>query len=113
MDNLIVTIRTSQPEFVDIYNDVRTINDSAVNPLSPTITTLEAGTKMPIANAQLEIVGEGITRVSSERGYNTVQNLVGGPHDVVATRPNFVTQTVHFTVVSVETTELVVQMVRI
>lgn len=113
MDNLMVAISTTQPQFVDIYTNVRTINDTATNPLSLTITTLEAGTSVPIANAQLEIVGEGITRVSSERGYNTVQNLVAGPHDVMVTHPNFVTQTVRFTVVSGETTELVVQMVRI
>lgn len=113
MDNLIVAISDAQPEFVDIYYNVRTINDTATNPLSLTITTLEAGTQVPIANAQLEIVGEGITRISSERGYNTVQNLASGPHDLLATHPNFVTQTVRFTVVSGETTELVVQMVRV
>ena len=112
MDNLMVAISAAQPEFVDIYHNVRAINETGVNPLSVTITTLEAGTQQPIANAQLEIVGEGITRVSSERGYNTVQNLAAGPHDLSATHPNFEPQTLHFTVVSGETTELLVQMVR-
>ena len=109
---MIVGICHAEPEFVDIYYNVRAINDTAINPLSVTITTLEAGTQQPIANAQLEIVGEGITRVSSERGYNTVQNLVAGPHNLSATHPNFEPQTLHFTVVSGETTELLVQMVR-
>lgn len=112
MDNLMVAISAAQPEFVDIYHNVRAINETGVNPLSVTITTLEAGTQQPIANAQLEIVGEGITRVSSERGYNTVQNLAAGPHDLSAAHPNFEPQTLHFTVVSGETTELLVQMVR-
>lgn len=113
MDNLIVALSDNEPEFVDIYNNVRALNDTAVNPLSLTITTLEVDTLQPIPNAQLEIVGEGITRVSSARGYNTVQNLAAGPHDLLATHPNFVSQTVRFTVVSGETTELVVQMVRV
>ena len=112
MDNLIVAISDAQPEFVDIYYNVRTINDTATNPLSLTITTLEAGTQMPVPSAQLDIVGEGITRISSDRGYNTVQNLAAGPHDLSATHPNFESQTVHFNIVSGETTELVVQMVR-
>lgn len=113
MDNLIVALSDNEPEFVDIYNNVRALNDTAVNPLSLTITTLEADTQQPIPNAQLEIVGEGISRVSSARGYNTVQNLAAGPHDLLATHPNFVSQTLRFTVVSGETTELVVQMVRL
>ena len=112
MDNVIVGIADVQPEFVDIYNNVRTINDSVSNPLSLTITTLDAETQEPVPNVQLEIVGEGINRVSSARGYNTVQNLAAGPHDVLATHPNFVTQTVRFSIVSGETTELVVLLVR-
>ena len=112
MDNLMVGISETEPEFVDIYYNVRSINETATNPLSVTITTLEAGTQQPVPNVQLEIIGEGISRVSSERGYNTVQNLAAGPHDLSATHPNFEPQTLHFTVVSGETTELLVQMVR-
>lgn len=113
MDNLIVAISSAQPEFVDIYNNVRAVNDTATNPLSLTITTLEANTTVPVVHAQLEIVGEGITRVSGERGYNRVQNLVAGNHTLQVEHPNFVSQSIPFTTVTGETTELVVQMVRV
>lgn len=113
LDNLIVAINSTQPQFSSIYTTVRALNNSATNPLSLTVTTLEAVTNQPIANANLEIVGEGISRVSSERGYNTVQNLVSGPHQLAISHPNFVAQTVPFTIVSGETTELVVVMERI
>jgi hypothetical protein len=108
LDNLIVALNGSQPQFTSIYNTVRVLNKTGTNPLSLTVSTLEDVTNQPIANAQLEIVGEGITRVSSDRGYNTVQNLVSGPHQLTVTHPNYVTQTVSFTIVSGETTELIV-----
>lgn len=108
LDNLIVALNGSQPQFTAIYNTVRVLNKTGTNPLSLTVSTVEALTNQAVSNAQLEIVGEGITRVSSERGYNTVQNLVSGPHQLSVTHPNYETQTVSFTIVSGETTELIV-----
>jgi hypothetical protein len=108
LDNLVTGLSVAQPQFAAIYSNVRALNSTQTNPLSLTITTLRAVTNEPIANANIEIVSEGITRISSDRGYNTVQNLVAGPHQIKVTHPNFVTQTVSFTVVSGETTELIV-----
>jgi hypothetical protein len=103
-----VGLVATQPQFAEIYTAVRALNSSPTNPLSVTITTLNAVTNEPIANANLEIVGEGITRISSQRGYNTIQNLIAGPHQIKVTHPNYTTQTVPFSIVSGETTELVV-----
>lgn len=108
LDNLMVGLASSQPQFAAIYTNLRALNSTQTNPLSLTITTLKAVTNEPIANAKLEIVGEGITRISSARGYNTVQNLIVGPHQITVTHPNYVTQTVAFTIVTGETTELVI-----
>lgn len=108
LDNLIVGLNGTQPQFVEMYTNVRALNSTATNPLSLTITTLNAVTNEPIANANLEILGQAIIRVSGDRGYNTVQNLVAGPHQILVTHPNYATQTVPFTIVSGETTELVI-----
>jgi len=110
MDHLVVMLQATQSAFVSTYNNVRALNSTAVNPLSLTITCLNKATNEPIPNVQLEIVGEGINRISSERGYNTIQNLVSGSHQISATHPNFKTQTLTFNIVSGETTELVIEL---
>jgi len=110
MDHLVVMLQATQSAFVSTYNNVRALNSTAVNPLSLTITCLNKATNEPIPNVQLEIVGEGINRISSERGYNTIQNLVSGSHQISATHPNFKTQTLTFSIVSGETTELVIEL---
>jgi hypothetical protein len=107
MDNLIVGLTATQPAFVETYNNLRTINATGSNQLSLTITTLNAVSNDPIPNVNLELVGEGITRVSSERGYNTITNLVAGSHQIKAMHPNYKPKTETFTVVTGETTELV------
>lgn len=112
LDNLIVSLEDSQEEFVNIYGNLRQIQDTAVNPLALTITTLEADTNVPVAGVELEIVGENIRRTSSERGYNTVQNLPAGPHTISAKHPNYEPATLPFNIVSGETTELVVSLIR-
>lgn len=108
IDNLMIGLQATQPQFVAIYNVVRALKNSPTNPLSVTITTLNAITNEPVAKTKLEIVGEGISRTSSQRGYNTIQNLIPGPHQLKVEHPNYTTQTVPFTIISGETTELVV-----
>lgn len=107
LDNLMVGLRATQPVFVDTYTNLRAINSTGSHPLSLTITTLNAKTNEPIPHVKLEIVGEGITRTSSARGYNTVINLVAGEHTITATNPKYVHKSEHFIIVSGETTELV------
>lgn len=107
MDNLIGMLNATQPSFVGIYKNLRAVNSTGSNQLSLTITTLNAVSNEPIANVNLELVGEGITRVSSERGYNTITNLVAGSHQIKAMHPNYKPKTATFTVVTGETTELV------
>lgn len=108
VDNLIVGLTASQPQFVAVYNAVRALNSSPTYKLSATITTLDAVTNAPIANASVVVENQGITRTSSQRGYNTIQNLPEGAHQLVVSHPNYATQTVPFTVVTNETTEIVV-----
>lgn len=108
LDNDIVSMTATQPNFVTIYENVRLINNSPTTSLSLTITVLDEISNLPIPNVDLEIVGENITRKSSTRGYNTVLNLSAGNHSIKATHPNYITKTQDFTIVAGETTELVV-----
>ncbi len=110
IDNLMVGLTASQPQFVEVYNAVRALNSSPTYKLSATITTLDAVSNTPIANANLAVENQGITRTSSQRGYNTIQNLPEGAHQLVVSHPNYVTQTVPFTIVANETTEIVVEL---
>ena len=107
MDNLIGMLNVPQPSFVGIYKNLRAVNATGSNQLSLTITTLNSVSNDPIPNVNLELVGEGITRVSSERGYNTITNLVAGSHQIKAMHPNYKPKAETFTVVTGETTELV------
>lgn len=108
MDNLVVMLTATQPAFVAIYNNLRAINVTGSSQLSLTITTLNAVSNLPVANVNLELTGEGITRVSGERGYNTITNLIAGSHQIKAMHPNYKPKTETFTVVTGETTELVI-----
>jgi hypothetical protein len=107
LDNDVVAYSLTQPNFVSIYNTVRLINNSPTTTLSLTITVLEAVNKTPIPNVNLEIVGENITRKTSDRGYSTIINLVSGNHKIKTSHPNYETIEQDFTIVSGETTELV------
>jgi hypothetical protein len=108
LDNDVVSMTASQPNFVDVYENVRLINSSPTTTLSLTITVLDEVTNTSIPNVDLEIIGQAITRRTSARGYNTVLNLVAGNHTIKAIHPNYTTKTQDFTVVSGETTELIV-----
>lgn len=108
LDNLMVGLRATQPEFVNVYFNIRAVKSTGSKPLSLTITTLDAVTREPVVHADIEIVGEDIKRVSSKRGYNTVAHLVSGDHELMVSQPNYISKKESFTVVSGETTELVV-----
>ena len=110
MDNLIVSLRATAPDFVERYKNVRAINSTGTRALSVTITSINAATRQPIAHVELEIIGQGIRRVSSNRGYNTVANLIAGNHKIEAMHPNYKPKTVDFTVVTGETTELLLEL---
>jgi hypothetical protein len=109
MDNLIGMLNATPPSFVGIYKNLQAVNATGSNQLSLTITTLNAVSNEPIANVNLELVGEGITSVSSERGYNTINSLVAGSHKIAEMHPNYKPKTETFTVVTGETTELLLE----
>ncbi len=108
LDNDMVSMSLSQPDFYSTYSNVRLINSSPTSVMSLTTTMLDEADQTPIANVAIEIVGENIHRTSSPRGYNTIVNLTEGSHKLTASHPNYETKTVDFTIVSGETTELVV-----
>jgi hypothetical protein len=110
LDNDMVLMSMSQPKFVEVYKFVRGIDNSPTNALSLTITVLDETTNTPISNVNIEIIGQGISRKSSERGYNRVQNLTEGAHELKLSHPDYETLTVPFTVVATETTELVLNL---
>ncbi|WP_432672032.1 hypothetical protein [Flavobacterium sp. SM2513] len=108
LDNMVVMLLPTAPEFVETYKALRVIATTGTRHLALTITTMDAATLRPIAHVNLEIVGKNIKRVSSIRGFNTVQNLVGGAYQIRATQQNYFTKTESFTIVPGETTELII-----
>lgn len=113
LDNNMVPLALSNPEFAATYKNLRALNSTSRTTLSLTIITLEKETNKPIAKAELEITGTKISRVSSERGYNKVMHLAAGQHTISASHPDYLPSTVPSTVVKGETTELVVVMERV
>jgi hypothetical protein len=108
LDNNMVIMSLLQPDFYSTYTNVRQIISSPTSVMSLTTTVLDEVDQAPVANVKIEIVGENIHRTSSPRGYNTIINLTEGNHKLTTSHPNYATQTVDFTVVSGETTELLV-----
>jgi hypothetical protein len=113
LDNLIVALASTQSAFVEIYDNVRSINNSPTNSWSLTTTCMNSINNVAISGVELSIVGENIHRTSQASGFNTFQNLVEGHHQIVATHPNFKTKTIDFVVVSGETTDLLIAMLPI
>jgi len=113
MDHLIVVLRNNHPDFVNIYHNERTIHHTGSRRMSLTISTIDAVTSEPVANANLEVVGKRISRTSGQTGYNTVRNLVEGHYQLKVSHPKYVGQTIAFTAVTHETTELVVSLTAI
>jgi hypothetical protein len=111
LDKLIVALTASQPAFVDIYNNVRTINSSPTNTISLTTVCLNSVTSTPLEKVKLSIVGENLDRQSNATGTNIFQNITEGTHTLTATLPGYEDYTIDFVVVSGITTELVINMV--
>jgi len=110
MDNLVGVLKATQPEFVSTYFNDRKIHHIGVRTLSLEILTLDASTNSPLAEAHIEIVGKGIKRISSDKGQNRVQNLLEGYYTLSVSHPDFVSQTIPFTIITHETTQLVIEM---
>jgi hypothetical protein len=111
MDNLMIAFKAGAPEFVNVYFNLRRISPTGGRPLNLTVSTIDAVTKEPIANAVLEIIGTDIKRVSSKRGYNKVALLKQGVYEIAVSQGRYKPTIVSFTVVSGETTELQVLLV--
>jgi Carboxypeptidase regulatory-like domain len=110
LDNDVVALSLSQPDFVSTYTNVRAISSTGNTTLSLTTTMLDATTGLPVPNVTVTIVGENITRKSSVRGYNTILNLTQGDHELTVSHPNYTTQSHKFSVVNGETTEVVMKL---
>ena len=111
LDNLMISFEAVAPEFVNVYFNLRRISSTGGRPLSLTISTIDAVTKEPIANAVLKIIGTDVKRVSSKRGYNKVALLKQGVYEIAVSQERYEATKVAFTVVSGETTELQVLLV--
>jgi len=110
MDRLVEVLRRSEPKFVDVYFNERRIHKVGTRSVSLEITTVNGVGKTPLAKAQIEVMGTGIKRRSSEKGQNRVQNLKEGNYTLAVSHPDFISQTIPFTILSSETTLLVVEM---
>jgi hypothetical protein len=107
LDNDVVALSLTNPDFMATYTNLRAINNTGSTALSLTTTVLDAATGAPVANALVEIVGQNISRKSSPRGYNTILSLPQGEHEVVVAHPNYPKQSQKFRVVAGETTEVI------
>jgi len=110
MDNLMEALREAQAHFVRVYFTVRKIHNISKRSMSLEITTVNAVDKTPLSDAKIEVVGKKIKRISSENGLNKVQNLKEGYYTLLVTHPDFVSQKIPFTIISGETTKVVVEM---
>jgi len=110
MDKLMDMLRTAQPEFVNVYFLGRKIHSIGVHTMSLEILTLNANNNTPLVDAHLEVVGKGIKRKSSKSGQNRIQNLLEGNYTLSVSRLNFVSQMIPFTILSGETTQLVIEL---
>ncbi len=78
------------------------------NALSITINIIKTIISKPKSNTNLVKIGEGITLVSSKKGFNAIQNLVTDSHQVRIRHPNYTTKSVSFYIIDGETKELVI-----
>jgi hypothetical protein len=111
MDNLVVALQTTQPDFVDIYKNVRLISSSPTNTRSLTTLCLDSVTNEPIANVTLTILSNNTQRLSPTSGFNVFQNLAAGNDKVMVENINYDSQTIDFTMIAGVTTELAILMV--
>jgi len=110
MDHIMEVFRDTEPQFFNVYFSDRKIHRTGSRKLSLEIRTLNAATNTPLANANIEVVGHDIKRISNQSGLNRVRNLKEGHYSLSVSLPDFVPQTIAFSVVSGKTTELVVEM---
>jgi len=110
MDHMMMVFRDTEPQFYSVYFKDRKIQRTGDRKLSLLITTLRAGTRTPLAKANIEIVGHRIKRISNQSGLNRVQNLKEGHYTLSVGLPEFVSQTIPFSIVNHQTTQLVIEM---
>jgi len=113
MDPIMVVFKTTEPQFYNVYFNDRKINHSGERRLSLVTTTMDANTNTPLADAYIEIVGQHIKRRSSATGQNRVQNLQEGHYTLSVTRIDFAPQSIPFSIVNGETTQLVIEMQKV
>ena len=113
MDNLIIALTATSPDFVKTYQNVRLIDNSPSFHFSLTTSCLDAATQSPIAGVKLAIPSLSISRTSGATGYNTYRGIPEGTHQMEVSQPNYISQTVTFTVVAGQTTELAILLVHI
>jgi len=112
MDRLVKVLSNSAPEFVNSYFNERRIHKAGTRTMSLEITTVNAADNSPLAGAKIEVVDHRIKRKSSISGKNKVQNLKEGYYTLSVTHTDFVPQTIPFTIISGQRTEIVAKLQR-
>lgn len=112
LDNDVVSMRSSEPDFVDTYYNVRALRKSPVVTRNLDVTLLDTITLLPIPDAKVEIMGRRIRRKSSPHGNNRIINLIPGIHQLKVSHPDYQIQNRDFVAVSGEMTKLRVMMVK-
>jgi len=110
MDHLMVIFSETEPQFRNVYFYDRAIHRTGKRKLSLLITTLDADGSSPLAKANIEVVGHGIKRISNKSGLNRVQNLKEGHYTMTVSHPDFISQTIPFSIVHHQTTEVFVEL---
>jgi hypothetical protein len=113
LDNLIVSLQSTQSDFVEMYGNVRLISSSPTNTRSLTTLCVDAEGSTPIANVVLTILSDNTKRKSPVSGFNVFQNLKAGKEQIRVEHVDYKTQIIDFTMVTGITTELAITMVRV
>jgi hypothetical protein len=113
LDNLIVSLQSTQSDFVEMYGNVRLISSSPTNTRSLTTLCIDAEGSTPIANVVLTILSDNTKRKSPVSGFNVFQNLKAGKEQIRVEHVDYKTQIIDFTMVTGNTTELAITMVKI
>ena len=111
LDNLIVALAVSQPEFVQIYHNVRRINSSPSKHWSITTICIDSHTEKAIEGVSINIPEEKIKRISGRTGFNTYTNISEGVQTLTASHPKYKTQDISFSVLHSSTTEVLILLV--
>ena len=125
-DKLVKLFKDSQPVFHDSYFNLRKIINSGKGSFAMQMRIKDAATGVGLPKVKIvieEVEGAGkmaaagsdlakIVKISSAKGGSNTKSMPDGNYIATASRPDYVTQTVNFTIVNGVMTNVVIDMVK-